>query len=78
MGTVSPEELARLWRQEHISVEMAIGHITQNLVRLQSTLDAQRQVLQATLEAQRQVLSEMDAQLKSSPVPTSTPKRKRR
>ena len=56
MGTVSPEELARLWRQEQLSVEMAIGHITQNLVHLQGVLDAQRQLLQASLEQHRQLL----------------------
>lgn len=56
MGTVSPDELSRLWRQEQLTVEMAIGHITQNLVQLQGALDAQRQLLQASLEQHRQLL----------------------
>jgi ABC-type transporter Mla subunit MlaD len=60
MGTMPPEELARLWRQEHISVEMAIGHITQNLVQLQGALDANRQVLQASLEQHRQLLTTLN------------------
>jgi hypothetical protein len=42
---------------------MAIGHITQNLVRLQHAQDALRQLLQATLEAQRQVLAGIQASL---------------
>jgi len=57
MAALPPEELLRLWCQEAISVEMAIGHIAQNLVRLQDSLDAQRQLLQASLEAQRQTLA---------------------
>lgn len=75
MGTVSPEELARLWRQEQLSVEMAIGHITQNLVQLQGALDAQRQLLQASLEQHRQLLVTLqtalpDIQKGSSPKAT--------
>lgn len=56
MGTMPPEELARLWRQEQMTVEMAIGHITQNLVQFQGALDAHRQLLQASLEQHRQLL----------------------
>jgi hypothetical protein len=63
MAALPPEELLRLWRQEAISVEMAIGHITQNLVKLQDYLDAQRQLLQASLEAQRQTLAGIQASL---------------
>lgn len=63
MGAVPPEELARLWSQEQITPEMAIGQITQNLVRLQSALEAQRQLLQTTLEAQRQILAEIQGGL---------------
>ena len=63
MGTMSPEELARLWRQEQLSVEMAIGHITQNLAQLQRALDTQRQLLHATLEQQRQLLLSLNEAL---------------
>ena len=63
MAALPPEELLRLWRQEAISVEMAIGHITQNLVKLQDALNAQRQLLQASLEAQRQTLAGIQASL---------------
>jgi ABC-type transporter Mla subunit MlaD len=63
MGTISPEELARLWREEALSVEMAIGHITQNLVHLQGALDANRQVLQASLEQHRQLLATLSEAL---------------
>lgn len=63
MGAVQPDELARLWSQEQITSDMAIGQITQNLVRLQSALDAQRQLIQATLEVQRQLLAELQLDL---------------
>jgi ABC-type transporter Mla subunit MlaD len=63
MGTMSPEEPARLWRQEQLSVEMAIGHITQNLAQLQRALDTQRQLLHATLEQQRQLLLSLNEAL---------------
>lgn len=63
MAALPPEELLRLWRQEALSVEMAIGHIIQNLVKLQDALNAQRQLLQATLEAQRQALAGIQANL---------------
>jgi hypothetical protein len=63
MAALPPEELLRLCRQEAISVEMAIGHITQNLVKLQEAVDAQRQLFQAALEAQRQMLAGIQASL---------------
>ncbi|MBV7332455.1 hypothetical protein KFU94_30350 [Chloroflexi bacterium TSY] len=34
MSTYSPDELLSLWTRKKISVEMAIGHILQNLVKL--------------------------------------------
>jgi hypothetical protein len=39
MGTVKPSELLNLWAQEKISVEMAIGHILQNLIIQGSTVE---------------------------------------
>ncbi len=36
MGTMTPEKLLQLWKLEKISVEMAIGHVLQNLVKLQT------------------------------------------
>ena len=39
MGTVTPTKLLNLWIQENISIEMAIGHILQNLVLQQKNLD---------------------------------------
>jgi hypothetical protein len=78
MGTMSPNELANLWRQDAISVEMAIGHITQNLVHLQGALDAQRQVVQATLEQQRELLLTLQTSLPPAPLPhRATPRKKR-
>lgn len=70
MGTMKPDELAHLWRQEQLTAEMAIGHITQNLVQLHSALEAQRQLLQASLEQQRQLLLALQSTL---PAPTKAP-----
>jgi len=78
MGTLSPDELARLWRQEQLSVEMAIGHITQNLVQLHGALDAHRQVLQASLEQQRHLLSTLHAVLPAIPAAPRSPTSKKR
>lgn len=79
MGTMSPEELAQLWRQERLSVDMAIGHITQNLVHLHGALDAHRHVLQASLEQQRHLLSVLHAALPEIPAARrSSPSKKRR
>ena len=40
MGTMSPHDLLRKWRLEVISTEMATGHIVQNLVNIQTAIDA--------------------------------------
>lgn len=37
MSTVTPEELLKLWKLERVTVEMAIGHIIQNLVKLHTS-----------------------------------------
>jgi len=63
MGTVKPDELARLWRQEQLTTEMALGHITQHLVTFHNTLEAQRQLLQASLEQQRQLILALQSTL---------------
>jgi hypothetical protein len=34
MSTVTPDELLKLWKLEKVTVEMALGHIIQNLVKL--------------------------------------------
>jgi ribosomal protein S17 len=36
---MAPEKLLNLWKREEISVEMAIGHILQNLVKLETAHD---------------------------------------
>lgn len=79
MGTMAPDELARLWREESLGVEMAIGHITQNLVQLQRMLDAQRQLLHNSLEQQRQLLLTLQEALPNGGAsPATTPPKKRR
>ena len=40
MGTISPKELLKLWHLEKLTVEMAIGHIVQNLVNIQKSVDS--------------------------------------
>ena len=40
METIHPKELLNLWQHEGITPEMAIGHIPQNLINLQLSLDA--------------------------------------
>lgn len=39
MGTMSPKELLKKWELEEITVEMAIGHILQHLVKILATLE---------------------------------------
>ena len=40
MGALTPTELLTLWKQEQVTVEMSIGHIVQNLVKQQTTIEA--------------------------------------
>ncbi len=37
MSTMPPSELLKLWTLEKVTVEMAIGHILQNLVKTQTS-----------------------------------------
>jgi len=39
MGTMLPKELLKLWEVAKISIEMAIGHILQNIVKMQAIID---------------------------------------
>ena len=39
MSTVTPQELLKLWKLEQVSVEMALGHILQNLVKAQASAE---------------------------------------
>jgi hypothetical protein len=45
MATVTPDELLRLWRQEGVTSEMAIGHLIQNLVKQQAAIAAMQSTL---------------------------------
>ncbi len=40
MGTMPPQELLKQWQLEEMPVEMTTGHILQNLVKIQTTIDA--------------------------------------
>ncbi len=39
MSTVTPEELLKLWKLEKVTVEMAIGHTLQNLVKVHAAIE---------------------------------------
>ncbi len=39
MGTITPDELLKLWKLEKVTVEMAIGHTLQNLVKLHTAIE---------------------------------------
>ncbi len=40
MGIIPPQDLLNKWQREEITVEMAIGHILQNLTKVQIAIDA--------------------------------------
>jgi hypothetical protein len=40
MGTMTPQELLRLYTLEKITDQQALGHMLQNLVRMQAELEA--------------------------------------
>ena len=42
MGTVTPDELLRLYTLELITVEQAVGHIVQNLAQIKKSLETLR------------------------------------
>ena len=69
MATVTPDELLRLWRQESVTLEMAIGHLIQNLVKQQAAIAA----MQSTLSALRVDVDRMTP----SPTVESTTKGRR-
>ncbi|MFN8488377.1 MAG: hypothetical protein U0350_12335 [Caldilineaceae bacterium] len=45
MSTVTPEELLKLWKLDNIPMEMAMGHVLQNLGKQQKAQDALNQTL---------------------------------
>ena len=54
MGTMPPKDLLALWARDNMSVEMAVGHILQNLTTLQATVEANHlkvHQLQSVLES---------------------------
>ncbi|MFN8486908.1 MAG: hypothetical protein U0350_04895 [Caldilineaceae bacterium] len=65
MAAVPPQELWKLWKQEQITSEMAIGQLIQNQAEQQSALDTQRQTI-ANLQAQ---MNKLLAQSTSLPHP---------
>ena len=56
MGTMPPKDILTLWARDRMSVEMAVGHILQNLAKLQATVEANHRKihqLQFTLESSK-------------------------
>ena len=54
MGTITPDELLKLWKLEKMTVEMAIGHILQNLIKVHAateTLDTSLYGLRGDVDA---------------------------
>ena len=73
MAAVPPQELWKLWKQEQITSEMAIGQLIQNQAEQQNALDAQRQTI-AMLQAQ---MNKLLVQSNSLPHPKSKKPAKR-
>lgn len=72
MAAFTPDELLRLWAQENLPIEMAIGQVLQNLVYQQSTILA----LQSTLADLRVIMkTEALTQMRDN---SSSPHRKRK
>lgn len=70
MGTVPPDELARLWAGEQLPLEMATGQILQHLVRMQAVLDAHGRLLDS-------LRSDLDYLLATLPQPSARRKKQR-
>jgi len=45
MSTVTPEELFKQWKLESIPLEMAMGHVLQNLIKQQTAQEALNKAL---------------------------------
>jgi hypothetical protein len=39
MSTMPPDELLKLWKLEKLPLEMAMGHVLQNLAKMQATIE---------------------------------------
>lgn len=60
MGAVEPGELARLWAQEGLTTEQAVGQMVQCLVTMQTTVERQAVAL-AQLRAEIAALGGSEA-----------------
>jgi hypothetical protein len=58
MAAITPGELLRLWTNEQIEPEHAIGQLVQQIARLQDTVDVQRRAL---AQMQRELAALRDA-----------------
>jgi hypothetical protein len=65
MGTVSRQELLRLWTLEEITPEMAIGHLIQNLVKQHKTHEALRMSLVKYRDNIKDLLEQTERQNKA-------------
>lgn len=74
MAALPPQELWKLWKQEQITSEMAIGQLIQNQAEQQTALDVQRQTL-VNLQAQMNKLLAPQGLPVQAKGKTSPPKR---
>jgi hypothetical protein len=70
MGTLPPQELLKKWEQEEITVEMAIGHILQHLVKILAALES----IKITLRKIRADVDSLIAHTGMKPNPTGKKK----
>lgn len=68
MGTLAPSELARLWTQEQLPTERAVGQMLQLLVAMQTTLDGQSRTI---IELRAQVADLSSRSISNAATPTT-------
>ena len=66
MSAETPEELLKQWKLENIPLEMAMGHVIQNLVKQQKAQDALNQAIY-------HLRSDMDRLIAHADLTPSTP-----
>jgi len=68
MGTLAPSELARLWTQEQLPTERAVGQMLQLLVSMQTTLDRQSHTI---IELRAQIADLSSRSISNAAAPTA-------
>ena len=68
MATLAPSELARLWTQEQLPTERAVGQVLQLLVAMQTTLDGQSRTI---IELRAQINDMASRSISNAATPTA-------